>query len=152
MQDIFKQYEETVTHEPTNLRVVGVWAMEQGLWQPHRADIISQFADDMARALREEYRTDEDGRRYRSKHAVRTSAGGIQRSFWADIDTAPRSHIEKAFAQRRQQIIGDCYQLKMDVDHYNQKNHSEQPIQMVFDFTTDLKEIEVLEEIGAKVA
>ena len=37
--------------------------------------------------------------------------------------------------QRRHQIVGDCRQLKMDVDSYNQNRTPDQPIQMIFDFT-----------------
>jgi hypothetical protein len=53
--------------------------------------------------------------------------------------------MERAFAQRRKQIVGDCAQLKTDVDHYNEAHSDEQPIQMVFDFRDDLAEIEAIE-------
>ncbi|MBF0293481.1 MAG: hypothetical protein HQK86_15140 [Nitrospinae bacterium] len=140
MQKIFAQYEKEVTSEPANLRVVGRWAMKKKLWQPHEENILAQFANDMANALREEYRTDSNGRRYRSKHAVRDIENGKQISFWADIDKAPRSHMERAFSQRRKQIVGDCYQLKNDVDHFNEKR-GEEPIQIVLDFTDDVEEM-----------
>ena len=51
-----------------------------------------------------------------------------------------------AFGQRRKQIVGDCHQLKIDVDHYNGIHPEEMPIQMVFNFTEDLIEIEALEQ------
>jgi hypothetical protein len=50
--------------------------------------------------------------------------------------------MEIAFQQRRQQIVGDCNQLKIDVDSYNENRKPTRPIQMVFDFTPDLKETE----------
>ncbi len=106
--------------------------------------VISQCADDLSKALREEYRVDANGRRYRAKHAVRINSGGIQLSFWADIDTAPRVHMEKAFFQRRRNIVGGCYQLKTDVDYFNGKYSSNEPINLVLDFTMDVKEIEVM--------
>jgi hypothetical protein len=111
------------------------------LWEPRQADIISQCADDLARAFREEYRTDPHGRRYRTKHAVRITRGGVQYSLWADIDSAPRSHMERAFAQRRQQIVGDCFQLRTDVDVYNDNHLGAPPIQLVLDFTRDVEEM-----------
>ncbi|MCW2313608.1 hypothetical protein [Rhodoferax antarcticus] len=46
-----------------------------------------------------------------------------------------------AFQQRRHQIVGDCRQLKMDVDSYNDNRLPVQPIQMIFDFTFDLEEL-----------
>jgi hypothetical protein len=50
--------------------------------------------------------------------------------------------MEIAFRQRREQIVADCAQLKIDVDSYNENRKPESPIQMVFDFTDDLIELE----------
>lgn len=46
-----------------------------------------------------------------------------------------------SFQGRRQQIVGDCKQLKTDVDSYNQNGNDGKPIQMIFDFTLDLEEM-----------
>jgi hypothetical protein len=73
---------------------------------------------------------------------------GKQASFWADMRKAPHGHMEIAFQQRRQQIVGDCRQLKWDMDSYNQNHNVGEPIQMVFDFTLDLEEIEALAAIA----
>jgi hypothetical protein len=37
---------------------------------------------------------------------------GKQITLWADIRSASHAHMERAFAQRRRQILGDCRQLK----------------------------------------
>jgi hypothetical protein len=151
MQDIFRRYQDEVSPEPADLRDVAVWAIREKLWQPRPADVHARFAEDMATALREEYRTDPDGRRYRAKHAVRTYRDGKQMSFWADIDTAHRSHMEKAFAQRRRQIVDDCHQLRLDVDHFNSLDPKAESHQLVLDFTDDVKEMmiaEGLEEVA----
>lgn len=50
--------------------------------------------------------------------------------------------MKVAFQQRRQQIVGDCKQLKADVDSYNDLDPYAKPIQIVFNFTMDLAEIE----------
>ena len=63
---------------------------------------------------------------------------------WADIRTAPRKHMDTAFRQRRGQILGECKQLKSDVDSYNQNASLGRPIPMIFDFTDDLAEMEAL--------
>ncbi|MCC8997310.1 MAG: hypothetical protein LM517_09755 [Nitrosomonas sp.] len=152
MQKIWNEYQDAGMPIPATSRDVAAWAIHKGLWKPRPADIVSQCADDLSRALREEYRTDKNGRRYRSKHAVRINSGGTQLTFWADIDSAPRSHMEKAFAQRRRQIIGDCYQLKTDVDCYNNAHSSEPPINLVLDFTMDVKEIDVMNGFDQKSA
>ncbi len=47
-----------------------------------------------------------------------------------------------SFQQRRVCIVADCRKLKVDVDSYNQNRNDGLPIQMVWDFTDDLEEIE----------
>jgi len=51
--------------------------------------------------------------------------------------------MEVAFQQRRNQIVADCLQLKKDVDSYNENRQPVSPIQMIFDFTEDLTELEL---------
>jgi hypothetical protein len=119
MQDIFRRYQEEVSASPVDLREVGAWAMKNKLWEPRPIDMQSRFATEMAEALREEYRTDRQGRRYRSKLAVIFSKGGRQGSLWGDIDTSPRSHVVKNVGQRRRQSAYDLFQIQVDVDHYH---------------------------------
>lgn len=149
MQEIFRQYQEEVGTDPVDLKVVGAWAIAKRLWSPRPVDIQSRFARDMADALREEYRIDKAGRRYRSKLAV---TDGRQGSFWGDIDTAPRKHVEKNIAQRRRQIVGDCYQLDNDRQHYNDEHPGEEQLKLVLDFTDDVLEMQVAAGIGGKEA
>jgi len=70
---------------------------------------------------------------------------------WADIRTAPRNHMELAFKQRRQQIVSDCRQLQIDVDSYNENHPKEKPVQMVFNFTMDLQELEMAAKRGGQL-
>jgi hypothetical protein len=60
-----------------------------------------------------------------------------------DDEKAPRDHFVRSFGQRRQQIVGDCFQLKTDVDVYNGKNSVQQPIQVPLDFTLDVEELQL---------
>jgi len=87
------------------------------------------------------YITDAQGRRVRAKHVATVTQDGAQLVLWADMRTAPHKHMSLAFQQRRHQIVGDCRQLKMDVDSYNDNRLPVQPIQMIFDFTFDLEEL-----------
>ena len=93
--------------------------------------------------------TDRKGRRVRVKHPVVTRKGAEQTVLWDDLRTAPRKHMEVAFAQRRNQIVGDCRQLKTDVDSFNDLRPSESPIQIVFNFTNDLAELEAAKGVAA---
>ena len=131
---------------------VASWAIKHGYWKPRPQDIVDQLAEDLKRAWREEYRVDALGRRYRAKHAVRITRDGKQASLWADMDTAPRQHMERAFAQRRQQIVGDCLQLKIDVDVYNDRDSSVAPIPLVLDFTDDVDEAQRVQTRSLRAA
>jgi hypothetical protein len=147
MQEIWRQYLADVSPDPADLREVAMWAIREGLWKPRPSDIHARFAGDMAEALRDDYRTDKANRRYRVNHAVRVWQDGKQLSFWADIDSAPRSHMEKAFAQRRRQVVDDCHQLRLDVDHFNSVHPDEEQLQLVLDFEDDVRERMVTEGI-----
>jgi len=54
-----------------------------------------------------------------------------------------------AFQQRRQQIVGDCRQLKTDVDSYNENRNDGVPINLVLDFTQDVEELEATDKLPA---
>lgn len=147
LQRIWREYEAAGNPVPATAREVASWAFSRGLWQPpEEYDPVADLAEDLAKAWREEYRVDNRGRRYRAKHAVRVTSGGVQYAFWADIDTAPAAHVIKALAQKRRQIVDDCYRLKVDVDHYNEIRGESPLFQLVLDFTPDVQEIEELEE------
>lgn len=148
-----KQYEKEVSSDPADLKEVGAWAINNNLWKPRPADIHASFARDMADSLREEMRTDKAGRRYRAKIAARVSKKGSTSLFvWADIDNAPRNHVEKGFAQKRQQIVADGYQLRLDVDHYNSAHPNEEAIQLVLYISDDVEELLIANGIDGKAA
>lgn len=140
LQRLWILYEEDGQSTPATSHDVAAWAVRKQLWHPRPSDVIDQCAEELSRAFREEYISDAKGRRVRAKHAARITQNGKQLSFWADIRTAPRTHMEIAFRQRRQQIVGDCRQLNIDVSSYNDGHSAEPPIPMLFDFTDDLKE------------
>ena len=48
--------------------------------------------------------------------------------------------MEKAFAQRREQIVGDCVQLRIDIDVYNDMDPTHPPVNLELDFTEDVAE------------
>ncbi len=124
---------------------MSAWMIEQRLWEPPRTLLISKCAEDLGRALREEYITDPQGRRVRAKHAAKMDRDeGEQGALWDDIRTAPHKHMQVAFQQRRQGIVGDCHRLKVDVDSYNDNRSPDEPIQLGLDFTNDVLEMEAV--------
>ena len=146
IKEIVARYQDefgvTATLDP---HLIAEFAYSRGLFKPSAKAVIDSIASDISQSFREEYRTDKLGRRYRAKHATTEKRNGVTQSLWADLDdpNAPHSHFQKSFAQRRNQIVGDCVQLKTDIDVYNDKRPEEGPIQIPLDFTNDVAELQL---------
>jgi hypothetical protein len=134
-----KYYAETGKVEATT-KEIAVWAVRSNLWDAPSDLIINKCREDFSRALREQYIHDEQGRPIRAKHVARVRRGDKQLHLWADIRTARRQHMLVAFQQRREQIVGDCRQLKRDADFYNSQHTDAKPVQLCFDFRDDVEE------------
>jgi hypothetical protein len=148
LQSVWHKYDAERSHKPTSAREAVEWAVREGLLQLPEVDPYDVLAGQMSQALREEYAEDEQGRRYRVNHAVRITKAGVQYTFWGVLGFASHEHMEKAFTQRREQIIGDNVQLKTDVDVYNDLNRGKRPqIQLVLNYTEDVAEREVMRKI-----
>lgn len=145
LQGIVKDYRKAGERWPAAAKDIAAWAIRNQKWKPQPSSIVAQCANHISEALRDEYITDPQGRRVRAKHAARILDHGKQISLWADIRTAPPEHMKIAFQQRRRAIVGDCRQLKLDVDSYNDNANDGSPIQMIFDFTDDLAELEAID-------
>ena len=138
LQQIATRYMEETGITTATAREIGAWAIEKGLWAPQPSALIRQCAEELSRAMREEYVTDPQGRRL-AEACRDLGSRGRANSLWANSNRQP-GHMEIAFQQRRQQIVGDCRQLKADVDSYNEKYNSGHAIQTIFDSTEDLEE------------
>jgi len=119
MLDIVRLYLADGGVEPIDLDGLARYAIDNRLWEKHRSTLVQLCKRDLSRALREQFHTDPQGRQVRTYHATKLRSGDGQLVFWADLRTAPPEHVELAFQQRRSQVVGDCRQLKMDVDSYN---------------------------------
>ena len=140
LQRVWHEFERLHGFMPASSREAVRWGVERGMIGAPDYDPYDKLAEDMSRALREEYGTDHLGRRYRKNHAVRITKTGVQLTIWAILGEAPPEHMQKAFIQRREQIVGDCVQLATDVEVYNDMNPGQPPIQMLLDFRDDVSE------------
>jgi hypothetical protein len=155
MLRIVDKYLASGGQEPICPREVARWAIENGEWDRHRSTAVSLCAKDISRAFREQYYTDEKGRTVRARHSIREmrddGMGQMeQRTFWHSHKAMPREFAERSFQQRRMQIVGDCKQLKTDVDSYNDQNEGQKPIQLIIDFTYDVAESEMARPFGLR--
>ena len=144
LQRIVAEYRGAGQPWPATSHEMAVWAIGERKWQPQHSAMIRRCAEELSGAMREEYFTDPQGRRVRAKHVARFGKGAFQIPLWEDMRCASHEHMEIAFQGRRQQILGDCRQLKTDVDSFNENYTEAQPIQMIFDFTDDLAEMDLL--------
>jgi hypothetical protein len=71
LQRIWKRYENEHDRLPASARDVVEWGVEKKLLALPYIDPYDILADQMSTALREEYATDDKGRKYRLNHAVR---------------------------------------------------------------------------------
>jgi len=145
MQRIVDEYRLEGLAWPTSAKAIADWAIRTSRWELPAAAIRRRCADDIAAAMREEYMTDRRGRRVRLLHPAPLETEGQIEMIWDDIRTAPREHMLVSFQHRRKGIVGDCRQMKVDVDSYNDAHPDAEPIQIVFDFTMDLAELEAAE-------
>ena len=81
LQRIWHQYDSSRDHKPSSLRQAVAWAAADGLLELPEVDPFDVLAELMVQAVREEYKTDSQGRRYRVNHAVRATKSGVQYTF-----------------------------------------------------------------------
>jgi len=148
LQGIYERYRREVKGGEVDLKDVSAWAIKLGLWEPPKKSAVDILARDMGRALRDEYFTDPQGRRVRKKHARKISktlpSGEMeQQTLWDDMTTAKPEHMQISFQQRRGMALDDCHQLKTDADSYNENYNPGDAIQLSWDFTEDLEELEM---------
>ena len=146
LQRIWHKYQAENGDIPISAREAVDWGVAKGLLSVPEVDPLDKLAEDMSSALREEYRTDKYGRRYRVNHALRITKYGVQYTIWGVMDHSDRDFMERSYANRRKQIVGDCLQLKTDVDVYNDMNPEQEPIQVVLNFTDDVEEVMILKK------
>lgn len=146
-QKIVRQFEQIHQRKPFDLHEVYYWAKDNNLWFPPTDYEEKKFIEEMADSLREVYITDDGGDKVRVYHAITKTKDGKQQKFWANMFDAPLEHLEEAFQQRRRGSLGDCRQLKADVDYCNKKRFQDNPIQISFNFDLDLAEEEALKQM-----
>lgn len=142
---LWDEYEKEVGTEENSTLDFADWALKNKRYIPRPRDIRKLVAAETADALRHAIRIDENGIRYRAKICIRTTFGGVQLPLWADADKASQNFIEKSVSGRRRKIVGECHQLKSDVDHFNLTRKPETPIQLPLDFTDDVAELEAID-------
>jgi hypothetical protein len=144
---IVEDYRAAGNPWPAKKSEIAEWAVVHDRYELTRGMAVSQCAERIGRAMGLEHVRDRKGRSVRKYYAARLREDGQLVMKWHDWD-APRPFMEIAGANRRNQILGECRQLKTDMDSYSDRHCAEAPIQIDFNFNIDLEELEQLTEVG----
>lgn len=130
---------------PPTREQIAEWAVANDKYQLTRGMAVRPCAEAVAKAMKLVHAKDHKGRSVRQYYAARMREDGQYVIRWDDWN-AERPFMEVATANRRNQILGGCRQLKDDVDSYNERICPYNPIQVEFNFTTDLEELDQLKD------
>lgn len=132
---------------PATRDQIAEWAVAHGRYKLTHGMAVSQCAERIGRAMGLEHVKDKKGRSVRKYYAARFRENGQLVMKWDDLN-AEKPFMEVAAANRRNQILGQCWQLKNDMDSYSERKCPEQPIQVDFNFNVDLDELSQLDDVG----
>ena len=122
---------------------VAEWVIKRGVEAPKPKTAAELLAEQFAQALREEHRRDpKTGLNYRANHAykIRRDSDGKQMVLWVELETATHGQMNMSLTNRRDGIIADCLQLRIDETVWNVRNPAGPQINKVLDFEEDINE------------
>src|ERR1700678_1509666 len=110
-------YRASVCRWPATREQIAEWAVANERYQLTRGMAVSQCAEKISRAMGLDHVKDKKGRSVRKYYAARIRENGQLVMKWDDLN-AERPFMEVAAANRRNQVLGQCWQLKTDIDSY----------------------------------
>jgi hypothetical protein len=130
---------------PATRDQIAGWAVANERYKLTHGMAVSQCAERIGRAMGLQHVKDSKGRSVRKYYAARIRENGQLVMKWDDLN-AERPFMEMAAANRRNQILGQCWQLKNDMDSFSERRCPDQPIQMDLNFNLDLEELSQLND------
>ena len=149
-QRILAEIDEFLLKNPgddhTSLEIAAYLYYQRKL-EPQAKSQIQLLAKDVSRAMSTQTIIDGKGRKVRKKLCLRrrvTNPDGTTyvQATWFDKDFAPPTVKEAIFDQRRESAVNIVWQLKQDVDHFNEFDNPGEPYQTTFDFIGDMADRE----------
>lgn len=139
LQKIVHDYMHECDSDSVDLEKVAEWAIQTGRWKRQPPTLVKMCKRELARAIRNEYYDDPQGREVRVMHPVR----GEQMVFWVNIQTARPEHMRISLQNRRYAILYDCRQHRIDFRSYNDNNlYGAKLPPADYNFNLDLEELD----------
>jgi len=134
------EYRAEHGNEPATAREMGDWAVATGRYKLPEHATARKCAEEIADAMALDMVTVVGGRRVRTMHAWRNE----QRTLWDHIGTISRNNMALSVAFKRNGIVGEVKQIKIDVDHFNELHPDDPALQVSFNFENDLADAGLL--------
>ncbi|MCH9032782.1 MAG: hypothetical protein IIB00_11075 [candidate division Zixibacteria bacterium] len=150
MQELANEYLRAMGETEIAPDLMFEWAYQNRKWGPTQESLRKQFKQELGPALREEYYKDPQGRQVRTKLAIVRTRDGKQTSLWGDSRIMSRKKFTMNVHYRRKHIVGECFQLKTDVDSYNDNTNNGKLIPLELNFGQDVAEREIKRKSKSK--
>jgi hypothetical protein len=138
LQRLCRLYKDETGNSEVNPREYAQWLNGRGWELPEPQDPLELLAKKVQVALREETRRDATtGLPYKVNLSFSLENG--QGSLYIDVDEAKRNIVLKCLIQRREQTVGDVFQMELIKDHWNSTHPAEEPIQLPLDYQPDVE-------------
>lgn len=149
VQKLIVEFEKTQDGKPYSPRDAAFWLIEQKKWKLPISKEVDALVKDIGKAQRTTFFVSPDGKRIRKKHCVRLKDqdGSGQLYLWWDIDFAPPDFMHTSLQQRRSLSADTIYQMVKDKDYYNKYKNKAAAIEMPTDFTEDVEERAMSEDV-----
>lgn len=140
--ELYKQAHNLDDSAEIDLAEVAHWAIANHHWERPPSEPEAILRRELARAMRNDYIEDPQGREVRKYHPVLHYEGEHKISIWAEITTARPEHMQVSLQQRRQAILERCFQHKLDFDSYVENNiHGAILAPSTYNFDPDMEEL-----------
>ena len=118
------------------------WAHANDKYRVVLPDPVQLIRRSVSRALRDSLELDKQERLIRRFHHVLIEDPITHEKIdrWVDITTAPPKQMKLSLTVRREAAFADVFQLKTDLDSYNDNNSFGAKLEMDFNYNLDLQE------------
>jgi hypothetical protein len=140
LREITEQYVEASGSEDPNLKDLAKWAYENGKIEKPDIDIIKILAKAFARALQQDFFSNENGDPVRHWHAYKEKRGEKQLTFWFKMEDGTPEKMRLSAQWRRRGTLLDVMQLDRDIDYFNKHYNPGDAIAMDYNFNPDVTE------------